>query len=1119
MHITLKENETMQDLVDRLNESASLVYGIAPVAYWYENLYPNGRIKDIRFSDHMREKLGYRSAEEFPDDLNVFMTFLHPDDVQLMLKNAIDAGTGKTDKYELQYRIRRADGTYMWCKATGELVKDHRGTTVGMYGAFIDITEEVELREKAVVESLADAYLSLYQVNLNAGTYIALKRSDTVPKGYADGRLDFYEDIARWINAEIYPEDRAKALEASAKAYIRDRFALVRSYSINIRHNRYGNRYREMRFVRASDYEQTANFFVSFIDNHEYIMAEKTAAEQKSALARQENELKNEKLRKEELSAQMARVMELSDDFQAIFEVDTESGRYEIFSYDNVYADSVIVEMNKGSNFYEDTLKDVEKVVYPEDRDLIRDTFSNREYIKTELRERGGLSLDYRLLINGEPAWYRVKVVRKPGTDGHFLVGIFNIDERVRMEAAYKKKLEQSLAVSDYFISSFVSAYYVDLNDVSCTVLKRTQALEAAYPVVPDFIASIDSYIARDVHPDDRALLTEISRPAYIRARLAKDGAYSAVIRDMMGGTEKSYRFQVIRGADADHAAFGFMDITEELRKEKDAQAELESALEIAGQETRTTRMLYDAISAKYDVMYRIDLEHGRTEIIKGDADARKFFPIFDVTTEDGLFKNLNEKYIDAVIHEDDRETVRATINKAEMHRRLRESSEINITYRAKRNLTDYVYTEMSVIKSGEHDGRLTAIIAAFKVVDAEVRKRLADETALKDAYTMAQAANRAKTAFLNSMSHDIRTPLNAITGYTMLAKKHIADTDSVSGYLDKIEVSGKQLLQLINQVLEMSRIESGKVVLQEEPADVIDRAYDMRTLSGTDIESKSLKYTVYIRDVSHRHVLADGSRMNQIILNIIGNAIKYTPEGGCIDYTVEEKPCERAGYSLYSFTVADTGIGMSEEFQKHLFEEFARENTSTVSHIQGTGLGMPIVKKLVDLMGGTITVKSMLGQGTSITVSVPMKWDTEAQARREADARHHDFDFRGKRILLVEDNEMNREIAQEILTEAGFSVEVAEDGDIAVEKVRRSAAAGYDAILMDIQMPRMNGYEASKAIRALPDAEVRHIPIIALSANAFEEDRLRSLAAGMDDHVSKPIDIRQLKETLAKYL
>ncbi|GEM_PF-6246268 len=392
----------------------------------------------------------------------------------------------------------------------------------------------------------------------------------------------------------------------------------------------------------------------------------------------------------------------------------------------------------------------------------------------------------------------------------------------------------------------------------------------------------------------------------------------------------------------------------------------------------------------------------------------------------------------------------------------------------------------------------------------------------LEEIATMAKAANMAKTNFLNSMSHDIRTPMNAIIGYTAMAKRY-SDNSKVEDYLGKIDVSGRQLLSLVNQVLEMSRIESGKIVLSEEPADLVEKANAVRTIIAADCNMKNISFTIDTSGIVHKDVIQDVSRVNQIISNILGNAVKYTPEGGSISCTAVEKPWDKEGYGLYEIMVKDTGIGMSDEFLKHIFEEFSREKTSTISRIQGTGLGMSIVKKLVDLMGGDIDIQSTPGQGTVVTVSIPMKWD-DVSRRRETEAQNLEaVDFRGKRLLLVEDNEMNREIASDILMESGFVVETAEDGLIAVEKVSNSVDSGkpgyYDVILMDIQMPRMNGFEATQAIRAILVAQDVHVPIIALSANAFEEDRQKSLEAGMDDHVAKPIDVQKLKETLAKYL
>ena len=384
-----------------------------------------------------------------------------------------------------------------------------------------------------------------------------------------------------------------------------------------------------------------------------------------------------------------------------------------------------------------------------------------------------------------------------------------------------------------------------------------------------------------------------------------------------------------------------------------------------------------------------------------------------------------------------------------------------------------------------------------------------------------AQKADVAKTEFLFNMSHDIRTPLNAITGYTALAKRAVNDPQTETGYLDKIDISSRQLLSLVNQVLEMSRIEAGKAELNAEPADVIERAQAMKTIIAADAAAKNIRFELDISDIRHKDVLTDAARMNRIVTNILGNAVKYTPEGGTVHYTLREHPSTRPGYGLYEVTITDTGIGMSEEFRQRLFDPFTRENTSTVSHIEGTGLGMAIVKRTVDLMGGSILVESQIGKGTTVAVTVPMKFNDGDSTPAEEEVSPHVLE--GKRILLVEDNEMNREIAEEILSDAGMIVETADDGDVAVDMVRamldRDEPDYYDAVLMDIQMPRMNGYDACRIIRALTAVSETHLPIIALSANAFREDKLRSLEAGMDDHVAKPIDIRVLTRTLARHI
>ena len=540
--------------------------------------------------------------------------------------------------------------------------------------------------------------------------------------------------------------------------------------------------------------------------------------------------------------------------------------------------------------------------------------------------------------------------------------------------------------------------------------------------------------------------------------------------------------------------------------------------------------------------------------------------------------------------------------------------------------------------------------------VEKKNRELAESQTALSDALIAAEHANRAKTAFLNNMSHDIRTPMNAIVGFTALAASHIDNREQVQDYLGKISVSSQHLLSLINDVLDMSRIESGKVTIEEADVHLPDVIHDLRTIIQPNIASKQLELFIDTQDVTHEDIVTDKLRLNQVLLNILSNAIKFTPAGGTISFRVIEKSSPAANLASFEFRIKDNGIGMSEAFQKTIFEAFTREKTSTVSGIQGTGLGMAITKNIVDMMGGTIRVHSTEGKGSEFIVELPCRisgastkfeplpelkglralvadddtntclsvcamlreigmrpdwtnYGKEAVIRaKEALDQADEFrvfiidwlmpdqngietvrrirkvigesapiiiltaydwadieeeakeagvtafcskplfmselrnvlaqpfmtsqgiqeakgdlqtapDFSGKRVLLAEDNEMNQIIAEAILTEAGLSVEIACDGSDAVEKVASAPAGYFDVILMDIQMPKMDGYEAAKRIRALDDQQKAKTPIVAVTANAFEEDRKVALEAGMNGHLAKPYDIPAIMETLKTLL
>lgn len=407
-----------------------------------------------------------------------------------------------------------------------------------------------------------------------------------------------------------------------------------------------------------------------------------------------------------------------------------------------------------------------------------------------------------------------------------------------------------------------------------------------------------------------------------------------------------------------------------------------------------------------------------------------------------------------------------------------------------------------------------TLIINIFIIQEDQVKQY----NEIKQLNTELEAVSRSKTIFLNNMSHDIRTPMNAILGYTQLIKNRMDDPDVMSNYLKKIESSGEYLLNLINNVLDMARIESGKAELNEDFYDLTDETTSIVPLFEANIRQKKQKFSASI-DVKHKYVLLDKVKVHEIMANLISNAIKYTPQEGSITIHFKELPCPREGFGRYEFMISDTGIGMSKDFAAKVFDMFSRERTTTESKVQGTGLGMSIVKKLVDLMKGQITVETEVGQGTTIRLVLEHKIvpNPEDYINKQLKNSQNSISFDNKRILLAEDNELNAEIATVLLEEAGLKIEHAEDGVQCIKMLTEADADHYDAILMDIQMPNLNGYDTTKTIRNMTDKKKANIPIIAMTANVFEEDKNRAREAGMNGHLCKPIEIPVLMETLAE--
>ncbi len=527
------------------------------------------------------------------------------------------------------------------------------------------------------------------------------------------------------------------------------------------------------------------------------------------------------------------------------------------------------------------------------------------------------------------------------------------------------------------------------------------------------------------------------------------------------------------------------------------------------------------ALATEYDSIAVVSLEEDAYDdkVIIHSRISEEMASLIDSETanEEHYTKKLD--LMVRFIHPDDRELFRAGTRREKVLQSFAKNKTHIVDFRVMKPDDSYIYYQIRFVPIRDEEGNPYRVIACMRNIDVEIRSELGVRQELEDARIAAEAANRAKSSFLFNMSHDIRTPMNAIIGFTDIAEKHIDDKERVLESLEKVKLSSAHLLSLVNDVLDMSRVESGTEKNEEEPI-FIDTAKDnLYSLLNGSAEAKNINFSSVIdSSVSHRWFYADRLHVMRVLTNIISNSVKYTNPGGSIELMAEELPCAREGYAHYRYTVSDTGVGMSKEYLEHIFEPFSRAESATKSGVTGTGLGMSITKALVELMGGTIAIESKLGVGTKVYLEfenriaepVDMKADISA-----SDVVHLD----GKKVLLVEDNELNREIATEILGEVGIIIDIAEDGDIAVEKMSSAIEGQYDLVLMDIQMPRMNGYDATRAIRSLPNPYAAHIPIIAMTANAFDEDKINAINAGMNGHIAKPVDVSKLMSTLSEVL
>ena len=876
------------------------------------------------------------------------------------------------------------------------------------------------------------------------------------------------------------------------------------------------------------------------------------------------------------------------------------------------------------------------ELLHPEDKDRVMTLLFETAADKTNTTK---FSVEYRLrLKNGQYQWFRVsaEVIRRlDGTASRIAGIIWNIEE----EKQSRMQAQRAAAFHRAFTSANLCEYYVDLEQNTFDTFKVEDSLLTAFEQSQTWDELVKFFVDNYVVEQDKQKVTEFYDRAYITEKLkGLETELCQECRIFLNGEKRWVRNVVMRGeiGDSNYAMIFLRDITE-------SKAETARRMQMASANA-SMELLIQSMVRLLDRFVVCDLENDRYQFYNLQGE-RIYAP---TGTYHGFVEQVVAKYKTL----ESLDALDALISPENIRRNLQGENDIyKFEYCA---LDENTYKIASFIPL-EWDGtKLVKVLLASMDVSQEKKAEIESHKALKEAYRAAENASRAKTDFLSNMSHDIRTPMNAIVGLTAIAGANIENQDKVVECLGKITKSSRHLLGLINEMLDMARIESGRMSLAEEDFSLPELVDNLLTLTNPAIDEHHHQLEVHVEHIEHEAVCGDSLRIQQVFVNLMSNAIKYTPDGGNITFTIKEKPNGFSELGCYEFSIADNGIGMTPEFQKIMFEPFSRADDHRTTKVQGTGLGMAITRNIVNLMNGDIQVESAPNKGTKITVTVYLKlqkdekeqekelfdlpvlvvdddktscestvetlreigiagewvltgkeavercyarhetnsdyfavildWkmpemdgietarrirecvgqdvtiiiltsfefseiEEEARAagvdafmakplfrsrltatlrqftsgKKEKDARNYleDFvktDYTGKRLLLVEDNDLNREIATEILGMTGVTVETAENGKIAVEKVAAAPENWYRLVLMDIQMPVMNGYEATAAIRSLPGSRGK-VPIIAMTANAFAEDVQLAKNTGMNEHIAKPLDLNKLNDVLKQWL
>ncbi len=1040
-------------------------------------------------NDKMAHMLGYTDVDELIDSIHgLVANTIHPEDMDRVVKELNYGEFYEGMTYKVTYRMPKKDGTSLWTIDKGKVIRAEDGR-LAIISICSDMTEFI------------DRHAELERLNEFSKSTL-----ENMPGGY----------------------HRCAAEEGYPFLYISDRFCEMFGYTREEIKTKFDNKFMNMlhpedtkttiaytELLKQSSNENVVDAIYRMKGKNGYIwVSDSTSLVTVGNKTFYQGTLTDitsfvtQRTNQDELLREQLMVFDtLARNFKNVYWLDLEKKTARILKLDASYVDVPGKDNHQEFSFDAVVKNWINTLVYIEDREKVRSAITI-ENIKKVFETQDEFVGNYRSLVDGKIHHFQYSFGKADKDGTKAIAGFQNIDDIIEehleiekvereKEAAHQKEVEEQLEIINALSKSFRNVFVANLSEGTARAIRladtyNVKAIRDVSKQTFQFDAVVDRWVRETVHPDDKKRIKETLNVQNIRQVFAKQDKYVGTYRNIEDGVVHYYQYDFRRVGDTDNVVVGFQLIDKIVEEQQENQKREKEHAEVV-----------NSLSTIYSTIIRADIMTHEYEILTSVPLMGK------VASNKGIFDDVKDTVIESFMQPEFRKPLSEFLDLTTLSDRFEKVNTLTMDYKA---LTGNWMQARFIAKRRDENGRAVETLYVARDITEEKNRDLKQQEFLREALSAAEQASKAKTTFLNNMSHDIRTPMNAIIGFTNLAQKHLDNNALVEDYLSKISTSSNHLLSLINYILDMSRIESGTVKLDEKTVHIPDLLQDLKAMVQSLISSKSLNLLIDTQDVVHEDVLTDKLRLNQVLLNIVGNAIKFTNPGGEIDICLIEKPCSMKDYATYVFTVKDNGIGMSKEFVGHIFDTFSREYSSTVSGIQGTGLGMAITKNIVDMMGGDIQVESEEGKGSLFTVTLNFKLAYGIIQEQDKKTR---LDYSGKRVLLVEDNELNREIATSILEETGMTIDSVEDGDIAVEKIKNEPSDTYDLILMDVQMPRMDGYTATREIRNLDDKKKASIPIIAVTANAFEEDKKKAIESGMNGHIIKPISIEEIAKVL----